>query len=215
MGGTIAARLARFKRSLSIAIEKNFEGNYGSPRFSAVPSRSSIAALLPIAGIFWLGCSIDLQPPGGASVSQLDLNYFACNVQRPLIRRCSMLACHGSQTVGSDGTVYEHALRIYSPGKLRLVPASTMNDRDQQLTLDELDANFASAQGLTFAAATPDDVPLLRKPLSPTAGGGEHTGGALFVDQSDADYLSISNWVTGSTQPDGCQLLTEIQSGIM
>lgn len=173
---------------------------------------SSIAALL-LAGAS--GCSIDLQPQDGARVSPLDLNYFACNVQRPLIRRCSMLACHGSSTVGSDGTVYYHALRIFSPGKLRLVPASTMNDRDQQLTIDELDGNFTAAQGLTFGAPTLADVPLLRKPLSPTAGGGEHVGGALFVDQSDADYVAISNWVSGSTQPDGCALLTEIQQGTM
>jgi hypothetical protein len=195
-------------------LENYDEEIYGPARFSTVRVRRLIAALLALApGLAapLAGCAIDPHPANGTQLSPLDLNYFACNVQRPLIRRCSMLACHGATLQAPDGNVYYHALRIYSPGKLRLVPASTMSDRDSQLTVDELNGNYSAALGLTFGAATPDEVPLLRKPLSPSAGGGEHKGGALFVDQSDADYVALFNWVTGSTQPAGCDLLNQIQ----
>src|SRR5947207_3115571 len=72
----------------------------------------------------------------------LDYNDYVCNVMPVLVKRCSYLACHGNG---------DHALRIYSPGKLRLVPAMTRMARDATLTADEVERNFESASGIVLA----------------------------------------------------------------
>lgn len=101
-----------------------------------------------------------------------------------------MMACHGQP---------EHALRIYSPGKLRQGTWSSLAERNSAITLAEIKANFASASGFTFGAASIDDVQILRKVLSPDLGGGEHVGGVIFRSRSDPDFVAMHNWVAGET----------------
>jgi hypothetical protein len=132
----------------------------------------------------------------------LDYNEFVCEVQPVLVRRCSFLACHGNA---------EHAFRVYSPGKLRLIDSAvaTRNTRDGALTPDEITRNFESAVGTVYAAQpsdrqNPDDrVPLLVKPARASVGGSEHHGVGIFPVYPaqdlahDADYAALAAWVGG------------------
>jgi hypothetical protein len=132
----------------------------------------------------------------------LDYNEFVCEAQPVLIRRCSFLGCHGNP---------EHALRVYSPGKLRLPDATlaTREVRDAKLTADEVMRNFESATGTVYAAQpsdrqNPDDrVPILLKPTRASFGGSEHHGVGIFPaypaqDLShDAEYQALAAWVGG------------------
>jgi hypothetical protein len=161
--------------------------------------------LVPLA----CGCPA-LNPNGGlATQSQpdqfLDYNQFVCTVEPVLIRRCSYLACHGNP---------DHALRIYSPGKLRLGDIATRAERDVQLSADEVELNFQSASGVVYASSdtarqTPilTQVPLLAKPTAARAGGSEHHGIGVFpvyplptLDQ-DPEWQALAAWVAGATQP--------------
>jgi hypothetical protein len=137
--------------------------------------------------------------------AQLDYNYFVCNAQPVLIRRCSYLACHGNP---------QHALRVYSPGKLRLTDDGTRNGRDSGLTANEVDLNFQSASGLALTAtaeerAAPNlqKVLLLGKPVARRAGGAEHHGVGIFPVfparslSDDVEFAALVQWVQGAVQP--------------
>lgn len=135
----------------------------------------------------------------------VDYNQFVCTVMPVLIRRCSYLACHGNP---------DHALRIYSSGKLRLTDDGTRNTRDSSLTSDEVELNFESAAGLLYlssaAARTApiiSQVPLLAKPLARRVGGAEHHGVGVFPVYpaltlgDDTEWNALVTWVGGATQP--------------
>jgi hypothetical protein len=137
-----------------------------------------------------------------APTELLDYNEFVCEVQPVLVRRCSFLACHGNA---------QHALRVYSPGKLRLVDSAqtTRTARDAMLSADEVLRNFESATGTVYTAQpadrqSPDDrVPILVKPTRASFGGAEHHGVGIFPvypaqDLShDAEYGALAAWVGG------------------
>ena len=132
----------------------------------------------------------------------LDYNEFVCEAQPVLVRRCSFLGCHGNA---------DHGLRVYSPGKLRLVDDATTTRaaRDAQLSATEVMRNFESATGTVYAAQPtdrqfPDDrVPILVKPTRAVFGGAEHHGVGIFPvypaqDLShDAEYAALAAWVGG------------------
>jgi hypothetical protein len=139
---------------------------------------------------------VTTQPPA----SLLDYNEFVCEVQPVLIRRCSFLGCHGNP---------DHALRIYSPGKLRITDAMDRAARDAKLTATEIMRNFEAATGTVYTAEpadrqNPDDhVPLLLKPTRASFGGSEHHGVGIFpvypaTDLTkDAEYQALAAWVGG------------------
>lgn len=134
----------------------------------------------------------------------LDYDEFVCNVEPVLIRRCSYLACHGN---------VDHALRLYSPGKLRLGGDGSRRQRDALLSADEVERNFDSAVGTVYAASaadrqSPDDhVPLLVKPARAAVGGAEHHGVGIFpiapaTDLAhDPEWTAMASWVAGKKQP--------------
>ena len=138
----------------------------------------------------------------GAPSSLLDYNEFVCEAQPALIRHCSFLACHGQAN---------HALRVYSPGKLRQVATTDRASRDGMLSAAEVMLNFESATGTVYDAtaaerASPDDhVPILLKPTRASFGGSEHHGVGIFpvypaADlQHDAEYQALAAWVGGKT----------------
>lgn len=144
----------------------------------------------------------------------LDYNAFVCTVQPTLIRRCSYLGCHGNP---------EHALRIYSPGKLRIGNPTTRDQRDSGLTADEVERNFESAVGVVYTntvgerQAPSERVLLLEKPLAARVGGAEHHGVGIFPAwpaqdlQHDAEWNALVAWVGGKklTQPldDDCNTI--------
>jgi hypothetical protein len=154
------------------------------------------------------GCATD--PSQGLATTQppdefLDYNQFVCRVQPILIRRCSFLACHGNP---------DHALRVYSPGKLRIGDISTRALRDGSLTSDEVEYNFQSASGLIYLSSAAarsgpivSQVPLLAKPLARRAGGAEHHGVGVFpvypaqTLADDPEWGQLVGWVSGGFQP--------------
>jgi hypothetical protein len=132
----------------------------------------------------------------------LDYNDYVCNVMPVLVKRCSYLACHGN---------IDHALRVYSPGKLRLVPATTRMGRDALITGDEVERNFESAAGIVLATTAADRNPpdvqkvlLLGKPLKASAGGAEHHGVGIFPaypntdPNKDPEFTALVAWVAGA-----------------
>jgi hypothetical protein len=132
----------------------------------------------------------------------LDYNEFVCEAQPVLIRRCSFLGCHGNA---------DHGLRVYSPGKLRLVDnaMTTRSARDAKMSSDEVMRNFESATGTVYASQPidrqfPDDrVPILVKPTRASFGGAEHHGVGIFPVYPaqdlahDPDYAALAAWVGG------------------
>jgi hypothetical protein len=136
----------------------------------------------------------------GPPTSLLDYNEYVCEVQPVLVRHCSFLACHGNA---------DHALRVYSPGKLRLVATADRASRDAILSATEVMRNFESATGTAYDAtaadrASPNDhVPLLLKPTRASFGGSEHHGVGIFPVYPAADlahdpeYQLLAAWVGG------------------
>jgi hypothetical protein len=161
--------------------------------------------------LFVAGCptpdpNAGLTPATTNQVEQtLDYNDFVCDAEPVLIKRCSMLACHGQAT---------HALRLYSPGKLRQGDPTTRMARDTQLTANEVDLNFQSAIGLTLGATQVQrnaldvsSILLLQKPLAARFGGSEHHGVAIFPTYGsnddltkDPEWNALANWVAGKKQ---------------
>jgi hypothetical protein len=165
------------------------------------------AALLALAASSLLvtGCPATDPTQGlqtGAAGTVLDYNTFVCDVMPTLVRRCSYMACHGNA---------DHALRIYSPGKLRIGDPLARDSRDAPLTADEIDRNFASAEGMARAASPTDrmsgrrqKIPILQKALSARFGGDEHQRVGIFpvfphaTPDDDPEWLLLVNWVGGA-----------------
>lgn len=161
-----------------------------------------VAAALALTGCPALDSSrglVTTDPPAQV----LDYNEFVCAVQPVLIRRCSYLGCHGN---------VDHALRIYSPGKLRLGAAETRLLRDARLTADEVERNFQSTVGTVYASSAADrqnwndHVPLLTKATAARVGGAEHHGVGIFPVPPaqdlarDPEWQALSAWVTGKKE---------------
>lgn len=135
----------------------------------------------------------------------LDYNDFVCEVEPVLIRRCSYLGCHGNS---------DHALRIFSPGKLRLDPSPLRSDRNAMLSAEEVERNFESASGIVYSNSPAERQPppsarvlLLDKPLKAQFGGAEHHGVGIFpvypaMDLAqDPEWQALVAWVAGKRQP--------------
>jgi hypothetical protein len=159
--------------------------------------------------VVWLvavaGCPA-LDPTQGLNATPpdqfLDYNSYVCTVMPVLVKRCSYLACHGNEN---------HALRVYSPGKLRLGNPTTRMARDTLLTAQEVELNFESASGIVLAASAADRNPpnvqkvlLLGKPLRASAGGAEHHGVGIFPaypntdPNKDPEFQALLAWVAGA-----------------
>jgi hypothetical protein len=164
-----------------------------------------VKRLAPTLLILLAGCPAP-DPSQGLQTTQpdqfLDYNTFVCTVMPTLVNRCSYLACHGNP---------DHALRVYSPGKLRLVPTQTRQDRDAAMTPDEVERNFESASGIVLAAAPADRNPpnwekvlIMGKPLKAAYGGAEHHGVGIFPvppyvsPDQDPEFKALANWVEGN-----------------
>ncbi len=182
-------------------------------------SRGRRAFAIFLVGGLATGCTSSV--PNGLSESAgpdqfLDYNQFVCAAQPVLIRNCSFLACHGDA---------HHAFRLYSLGKLRLGDAATRVERSTELlSVDEVEANFASTSGLLYATTASDRqtgdldrVLLLGQAMAARFGGSEHKGVAMFPEwpaatpAEDAGWLALKAWVAGARQPSppepGCAAL--------
>lgn len=65
---------------------------------------------------------------------------------------------------------------------------------DAGWTIDQSRRNFDVVTKLVNTA-DPENSRLLRKPLTPEAGGIGHTGGTYWRSRSDAEYVAILNWI--------------------
>jgi hypothetical protein len=165
-------------------------------------------ALTTLVVALLAGCPAP-DPTQGLQTTQpdqfLDYNAFVCNVMPTLVNRCSYLACHGNP---------DHALRVYSPGKLRLVPTATRHDRDAAMTPDEVERNFESASGIVLSASPADRNPpnwekvlIMGKPLKAAYGGAEHHGVGIFPvppytdPGQDPEFKALASWVSGAKEP--------------
>jgi hypothetical protein len=161
-------------------------------------------SLIALVAVGAAGCP-SLDPTKGLNATPpdqfLDYNAYVCTVMPVLIKRCSYMLCHGNEL---------HALRVYSPGKLRLGNPTTRMARDATLTADEVERNFESASGIVLSATpaerNPPDVQkilLLGKPLKASAGGAEHHGVGIFPaypntdPNKDPEFQALLAWVAG------------------
>jgi hypothetical protein len=154
-----------------------------------VPSRAHpvlvAAALLAAASA---GCNTVDNEPAPDQIDALDEAAFRCTVEPILIRDCGYLACHGQ--AGAP-------LRLYSIGKLRLGPSTTLGERTAPLTAAERHLNFLSAQAFAWAGTAADDNWLVEKPMPSADGGYAHLGGAIWDGPDDARVRAITAWLEG------------------
>jgi|GEM_PF-743824 len=158
-----------------------------------------LAFLLTLAG-----CPAP-DPNGGlpptTSAQSLDWAGFVCNAQPVLLRHCAFSACHGNA---------DHALRLYSPGKLRRAAIVTRQDRDTTLSATEVADNYLSTGGLVWPTTgvgpitDPAQIQLLGKPLATSFGGSQHQGIAVFpvypadIPGNDPEWKALRDWAEGT-----------------
>lgn len=150
------------------------------------------------------------KPPTTATLPALDDNYFRCNVEPILDKKCSMLGCHGTET--------GRALRVYARARLRNAPdmfsssncAGTLSGAsctgsnscpcEAGHSPTEWQRNYDSARGFGLDA---NGNPLADQSQSdliaqPVVGGKAHAGIHLFRT-TDPEYSTLLNWLNGAT----------------
>jgi hypothetical protein len=120
--------------------------------------------------------------PGSATVPRaLDPAAYARDVHPIFEARCGTLDCHGR---------FDRPLRIYAETGLR----RSDELRDRPITPEELADNVAAAVGVDPTADV-DQSLILEKPL----GRMKHTGGTVWKDTSDPQYLCVRGWLAGTS----------------
>jgi hypothetical protein len=162
-------------------------------------------------------CGTSAQKPTEAeTLPALDMNFYKCNVEPIMNRKCSMLGCHGTEQ--------GRALRLYARGRLRITGEMLTDSLNSCLsqgmsfpsesctgsiecrcyfephTQTEWQRNFDSARGFALDAAgdpiaAPDDSELIAQPI---VGGKAHAGIHLFR-RDDADHDKLRRWLSGET----------------
>ncbi|MFT3764370.1 MAG: hypothetical protein QM820_02435 [Minicystis sp.] len=155
------------------------------------------------------------KPATQATLPALDVNYFECKIEPILDRKCSMLACHGTET--------GRALRVYARARLREATAvitaaqcpgsmtgtqCTGSDScpcNGNHSQKEWQRNFDAARGFALddnGNALPDQSQsdLIRQPV---VGGKSHAGIHLFK-MSDPEYATLLNWLSGTATLASC-----------
>ena len=165
------------------------------------------------------------KPAETATLPALDIEFFKCTVQPVFDRKCSQLACHGSET--------DRALRIYARGRLRnaeTLPVNTPNCnnttpvplatqctgslegpcRSCTHTPTEWQRDFDSARGFALdqnlkqiPAGQEDSSDLIAQPV---VGGKSHANIHLFKS-GDADYTALKQWISGAKYAGTCPTL--------
>lgn len=152
------------------------------------------------------------KPVESVTLPVLDVNYFKCNVEPILDKKCSMIGCHGTET--------GRALRVYARGRLRDANStitSTFCAGSSQgsacyganscpcngaHTAVEWQRNYDSARGFGLddtgkAVTDGSESDLIKQAV---VGGKAHAGIHLFKT-GDPDYTAIVNWINGATLP--------------
>ncbi|MFT3767441.1 MAG: hypothetical protein QM820_18465 [Minicystis sp.] len=152
------------------------------------------------------------KPLESATLPALDVDWFKCNVQPILVKKCAMLGCHGAEQ--------GRGLRVYARGRKRLAGQLLANPScgdgstpsegcdgstaclcAAPLTPAEVRKNFDAVRGFAMdslgkliLSTKADKSELLAQPV---VGGKTHADVHLF-NKNDAEYAYIKNWITGS-----------------
>lgn len=150
------------------------------------------------------------KPTESVTLPALDLNYFKCNVEPILDKKCSMIGCHGTET--------GRALRVYARGRLREAGATITSSfcagsspgsscyganscpcNGAHVAI-EWQRNYDSARGFGLddtgkPVTSGSESDLIKQAV---VGGKAHAGIHLFKS-GDPDYTTIVNWVNGAT----------------
>jgi hypothetical protein len=153
------------------------------------------------------------KPVTTATLPALDVNYFECNVEPILDKKCGMLGCHGVEG--------QRALRVYAKARLRALGATLTNAAncagsspsascigsnscpcDAKHTGVEWQRNYDAARGFAIDAMgnllpQEDQSDLIQQPI---VGGKSHAGIHLF-QSADPEHATILNWLNGATLP--------------
>jgi hypothetical protein len=139
----------------------------------------------------------DLEAP--ATLAKVDEAFFRCRVQPVLATTCAFFVCHG------DG---RRPFRVYARNRLRL--GKTELTRNEPLTTEERQANFAAARAFVDPEHPADSL-LLSKPLDrDRAQGRFHRGaeifggGDVFPSREDPDFRVLLRWAEGATADAAC-----------
>jgi hypothetical protein len=153
------------------------------------------------------------KPIEAANLPALDFDYFRCNVEPILDRKCALLGCHGTEQ--------GRALRVYARARKRLAgqllenpacgPGATPSDGCDgadaclcaaPLTDAELHRNHDAARGFAMDG---QGKPLLPTKLDksqllalPVVGSKLAHGGVQLFVKDDADYSTLKNWLGGA-----------------
>ncbi len=159
------------------------------------------------------------KPSETATLPALDMDFYKCNVEPIMNKKCSMLGCHGTE----EG----RALRLYSRGRLRLAGQSYVEERDSCLrpldattpsenctgslkcvcgwtshTDEEWQRNYDSARGFALdpggSPIPAEDVDTSELIAQAIVGGKAHAGVHLFRS-GDPDHTTLQQWLSGAT----------------
>jgi hypothetical protein len=160
------------------------------------------------------------RPPEAAMLPALDPQFYECNVEPVLVRGCSLLACHGTET--------GRGFRIYARGRLRIsgmtmvepgcLMAGTQHPSEDCIGSIECRcwtlAQFAVERRRSFDSARSfalDDrgvrladtaqSQLLEQPM---AGGGYPHDGVFLWSLGDPDHTTVKAWLDGMTRGSAC-----------
>jgi hypothetical protein len=139
-------------------------------------------------------CAVDAPP---LRVPAPDANQFALEVYPILLRDCGFPACHGDS---------RRFFRVFGPGRTRLSPELLPGD---PATADEVQHSYDRARSMLTGESSVAASPLLRKPLSKSAGGAGHAGedswgNNIYPSPQDPRYQALRAWAL-SLPPTGAR----------
>lgn len=161
-----------------------------------------------------------MKPLETATLPALDPAKYECDVEPIVVRNCSMLGCHGTET----GRGY----RLYARGRLRIsgrtitepgcLSPGTMSPSENCIggieckcwsvpqMAEERRRSFDSARGFALdGAGTPlADMAQSELLAQPLVGGGFAHAGISMWSATDTDYTTIKAWLEGATRGSAC-----------
>ncbi len=135
---------------------------------------------LAVVAVIAVECVTSTEP--GPPLTTGDLVEFV-ELAQPALMSCANASCHGDP--GRPLALYAPLLRRADPSDLWL---------DEPLTDAECLANLEAS--LSFVDLVQAERSLLvRKPLAPSEGGSDHSGGVQWWSADDSDHEAVVEWI--------------------
>jgi hypothetical protein len=163
-----------------------------SPNPCAVSKRNALRGLLSALSLVAAGCS-DNQGTGELQVADRSFEVYRDQVFPVLMRDCAFHMCHGAE---------QRFFRLWGSARARLNPETRAL---AEVLPEEIALSYTRTLSM-INARDPGSSLLLRKPLTPAAGGAGHFGvdsldRDVFQSTQDPDYLVLAQWVFGGAVP--------------